>query len=254
MGPFLFIRVAMVRRRPAAAAAVTLGALLAAAGCGSIRDADVDGAAPADADADGGLHRGMVDAADDGVASGDAVVGDAAVGDLVADLVADMPADACTIKINEVQTGGAAAAGDEFIELYNTCPSRQVPLANHRLVYRSATGTADVLLFAFASETIAANQPYFLCASTTYSGTASKDVVYSNNIAAAGGGIALLSPDGSAVDAVGWGTALNAYVETAPAAAPPAGSSIARVPDGHDSNDNLVDFMVTATPTPRAHN
>jgi hypothetical protein len=233
----------MVRCTRQAAAAAALGGLLAAAGCGSIRDAAAD--ADTDAGVDGGEHRGMVDAdTDTGIAHGDG-------GGI--DLVADLPADSCTIKINEVQTGGAAAAGDEFIELYNTCPSRQVPLANHRLVYRSATGTADLLLFAFASEAIAANQPYFLCASSGYTGT-TKDVIYANNLAAAGGGIALLGPGGNAVDAVGWGTAANALVETAPATAPPAGSSIARVPDGHDTDDNLTDFMIAAAPTPRAHN
>jgi hypothetical protein len=229
------------RTRQAPAAAAVFGALLAAAGCGSIRDAGSD--ADVDGGGDGGEHRGMPDATDDGASA-----------DLVAvDLGADLPTDSCTIKINEVQTGGASGAGDEFIELYNTCPSHQVPLANYRLAYRSAAGTM-VPLFSFVSETIAPNQPYFLCVSTTYTGSAGKDAVYTNNLAAAGGGVALLAPDGNVVDAVGWGTAVNAYVETAPAPAPAAGQSIARVPDGQDTDDNLTDFMVTATPTPRAHN
>jgi hypothetical protein len=47
-------------------------------------------------------------------------------------------------------------------------------------------------------------------------------------------------------------------VEGAPAAAPPAtaapGSSIVRLPDGHDTNANASDFTVTSTATPRAAN
>jgi hypothetical protein len=60
------------------------------------------------------------------------------------------------------------------------------------------------------------------------------------------------------VDAVGWGTATNALVEGTPAAAPPStaapGSSIQRLPDGHDTNVNSADFAVTATASPKAHN
>ena len=51
------------------------------------------------------------------------------------------------------------------------------------------------------------------------------------------------------IDSVGWGTATNALVEGAAAAAPPAtaapGSSIVRLPDGHDTNANASDFTVT---------
>jgi len=38
------------------------------------------------------------------------------------------------------------------------------------------------------------------------------------------------------------------------AAAPSAGESIERTPDGDDSNANATDFTVTTTPTPKASN
>ena len=60
------------------------------------------------------------------------------------------------------------------------------------------------------------------------------------------------------LDHVGWGTATNAFVEGTVASAPPAtaspGSSAARHPDGHDTNDNSADFTVVTPPTPRATN
>jgi hypothetical protein len=47
-------------------------------------------------------------------------------------------------------------------------------------------------------------------------------------------------------------------VEGAAAAAPPAtaspGSSIVRLPDGHDTDANAADFTVTSTASPRAAN
>ena len=157
----------------------------------------------------------------------------------------------CTVKINEVQTGGATAL-DEFIELYNTCPDRAFSLAGHSLVYRAATGAADFPRVTFTVETIAAGNPYFVCANSGFAGTA--DAHYTDGLALDGGGLALRGPDSNVVDAVGWGTATNVFVETAPAPAPAAAQSIARRPDGHDNDDNAHDFDVAATPSPGAAN
>jgi hypothetical protein len=157
----------------------------------------------------------------------------------------------CTVEINEVQTGGATAL-DEFIELYNTCPDKPFNLAGHTLVYRAATGAAEFVRIAFTTEMIAAGQPYFVCANSGFAAAA--DAHYTDGLALDGGGLALRAPDGSLVDAVGWGTAANALVEGAPAPAPAAGQSIARTPDGRDSDDNSRDFMIAAQPTPGAAN
>jgi hypothetical protein len=157
----------------------------------------------------------------------------------------------CTVKINEVQTGGATAL-DEFIELYNTCPDRAFSLAGHSLVYRSATGTADFPRVTFTAETIAAGTPYFVCANSGFAGAA--DAHYTDGLALDGGGLALRGPDSNIVDAVGWGSAGNAFVETAPAPAPAAAQAIARRPDGHDSDDNSHDFSIATTPSPGAAN
>jgi hypothetical protein len=75
---------------------------------------------------------------------------------------------------------------------------------------------------------------------------------------AGAGGIGLRDASGRLVDSVGYGTATNAFVEAHAAPAPPTtavpGSSDIRLPDGADTDDNGVDFTVTATPTPGGPN
>ena len=78
---------------------------------------------------------------------------------------------------------------------------------------------------------------------------------FSGGLAATGGALVLRPLGGSPIDAVGWGDALNAFVEGGAAAAPTAGSSIERRPGGPlghgiDSNDNAADFALFDSPTP----
>jgi len=155
-------------------------------------------------------------------------------------------ARACAVKINEVQTAGATAL-DEFVELYNTCPDVPFDLTGYTLVYRSSAGTTDFVRVSFTGGGFLAGQPYFVCANAGYAGAA--DARYSDGLADSGGGLALRNPQGAVVDSVGWGDASNAFVEDAPAMAPPAGQSIARLPDGHDTDDNAADFVVRAPAT-----
>ena len=65
-------------------------------------------------------------------------------------------------------------------------------------------------------------------------------------------------PDGTIVDSLGYGDATNAYVPGHPAPAPPTvpppGNSDVRLPDGHNTDDNSIDFTVSTTPSPRAAN
>jgi len=155
-------------------------------------------------------------------------------------------ARACTVKINEVQTGGATAL-DEFVELYNTCPDLAVDLTGYTLVYRSGAGTTDFVRVSFTGGGFLAGKPYFVCANSGYAGAA--DARYADGLADSGGGLALRDPRGAVVDSVGWGDASNAFVEETAATAPPAGQSISRVPDGHDTDDNAADFVVRAPAT-----
>jgi hypothetical protein len=156
-----------------------------------------------------------------------------------------------------VQTGTTGSAADEFVELSNT-GSAAVDLGGWKVVYRSASGTSDTTLATIATGTTLAAGGFYLLGGSAYAGGTAPDQSFSAGLAATGGGVGIRDASGTLVDSVGWGTAANAFVEGSPAAAPPAtaapGSSIVRIPDGHDTGANATDFTVTSTATPRAAN
>jgi hypothetical protein len=157
----------------------------------------------------------------------------------------------CHVVINEVSTAGPNGAADEYVEIFNPC-TRPIDLIGVRLLYRAAAGTADTVLFNFQTSTVMPAGNYLLFAGEDYMGMS--DGVFAatqGRLAAAGGGIALRDAD--MIDAVGYGTATNAYVETSAAPAPPSAQSIARTPNGVDTNNNLADLAVAAR-SPRAAN
>lgn len=152
----------------------------------------------------------------------------------------------CHPVVNELQTWSSLAAADEFIELYNPCTT-SIDMTGAKLVYRSAAGTTDLILLQFTGKMPAGS--FFLCGGLDYAGTA--DATYTaTSMSAKGGGVALRDARGALMDAVGWGTATNAFVRGTPATAPDAGRSIGRIPDGKDTGDNSKDFPVTSAPTP----
>jgi hypothetical protein len=164
-------------------------------------------------------------------------------------------AGVAAVRVNEIATGTATAAGDEFVELANA-GTAQADLGGWKLVYRSATGSSDTTLGTIPVGTTLPAGAFYLFASTTFTGPA-PDVSFSSGLAGAGGAVGLRDPTGALADSVGWGIATNALVEAAAAPAPPAttpGSSIVRIPDGHDTGNNSADFTTTATPTPGAAN
>jgi hypothetical protein len=150
-------------------------------------------------------------------------------------------------------TGGTASAANEFVELVNagTAP---VDASGWKVVYRSAAATSDTALFTIPTGTTIAPGGFFLLGGAAYAGSATPDATFSTGLAAAGGAVGVRDGSGALVDSVGYGTATNAFVETTAASAPAAGQSIARHPDGNDTNDNSADFTIAATPTPRAAN
>jgi len=161
------------------------------------------------------------------------------------------------VRINELMTGSTGAAANEFVELVNA-GSASADLSGFKLVYRSATGTTDVTLATIPDGTVLAPGGFYLLAGAGYAGSATPDRSFSTGLAATGGGVGLRDASGTLVDSVGYGTATNTLVETAPAPAPPTveapGASIARVPDGTDTNDNSADFRLAQPPSPKASN
>jgi hypothetical protein len=162
-----------------------------------------------------------------------------------------------TVRVNEFSTGTGGSATDEFVELVNAGTS-PADLGGFKVAYRSGAGTSDVSLATIPDGTMLAPGAFYLLGGSGYSGAKKGDQTFSTGLAATAGGIGLRDPGGKLVDAVGYGTATNAFVETRAAPAPPVtavpGSSDIRLPDGADSDDNGADFTVTAAPTPGAPN
>jgi hypothetical protein len=162
------------------------------------------------------------------------------------------------VQINEFTTGVTSAATNEFVEIVNG-GTAAADLSGWKLVYRSATGSSDTVLATVPDGTMLAAGAFYLFGGSGYVGPPAADQSFSAGLAATAGGLGLRNPNGDLVDSVGWGsTAANGLVEGTPAPAPPTtaapGSSDVRKPDGHDTNDNSVDFTVATPPTPRATN
>jgi hypothetical protein len=161
------------------------------------------------------------------------------------------------MSVNELMTGVTDAATDEFVEIFNT-GAAAADLSGWKLVYRSAAGTSDVVLATVPDGTSLAAGGFYLFGGAGYVSGPAADQSYSTSIAATGGGVGIRDADGNLVDSVGWGTATNAFVEGTVAAAPGTteapGTSIGRIPDGDDTNDNAADFVVDDSPTPKGSN
>jgi Lamin Tail Domain/Collagen triple helix repeat (20 copies) len=157
------------------------------------------------------------------------------------------------VRVNELSTGTTGSAADEFVELVNPAQAT-ANVGGYRLVYRSGTGTADVVLATIPAGTTIAPGGFYLLGGSAYSGAKHADQSFAAALAATAGGVGLRDAAGRLVDSIGYGTATNALVESRPAPAPPAkaspGSSDDRLPDGRDTDDNAADFAVSSTATP----
>lgn len=162
------------------------------------------------------------------------------------------------IVISQFQTAGGNP-GDEFIELHNIT-SNNFDLNGFRLVYRSASGTGDVSIVNWTSGTIIAPGGFYLIASTAYDGSTVPDMTFNSAscscaLSAGGGGLAIRSGavnSGVVIDAVGYGSATNAFVETRVTNAPPTGGSQSRAGNGcQDTDNNANDFSTVNPSAPR---
>ncbi len=186
------------------------------------------------------------------LATGDLAKSDSAVSkDLAGGLVG------CAPKLNEVQVSGTGP-GDEFVEVYNPC-AYQIDLSGWKLVYRSDknnSGGADNVLFTFGQPISAG--AYLVVGGGSYLGAKDGTISGGANggLGGSGGGIALRNAVGVKIDSVAYKIlqVTNDFTETSPAESPPAAQSIARTPNGQDSDDNSADFAIAVTPTPKGSN
>ena len=150
-------------------------------------------------------------------------------------------------RVNEVATGTAAAAGDEFVELYNT-GTAAIDVGGWKVVYRSASGASDTTL----GDDPGRHDDRPQAASTSsaaarYAGTATADQRSARaSPAPAARRRARRRGRPRRQRRLGHGRERARRDRAAPA--PPAttpGSSIVRLPDGHDTGNNATDFTVT---------
>jgi endonuclease G len=162
------------------------------------------------------------------------------------------------LVISQFQVAGGTA-NDEFIELHNTSSSG-VDLTGFSVVYRSTAGTNDVLFAQWTTGTIIPAGGYYLIASTGYDGSVTPNLIYNPttcqcSMSATGGGIAIRSgaPNSGVIfDSVGYGSASNAFIETAVTAAPVANAGQARFNNGcQDTDNNAGDFSTVNPSAPR---
>jgi Lamin Tail Domain len=173
------------------------------------------------------------------------------------------PAAACHLVVNELQTGTTATGTAEFVEILNPCASMALPLDGVKLVYRASTNTNakdgkdSSTLYTFASGTLAAGAMHVLAGSGF---TGAHDGTLASGMSDTAGAVALRDGAGAVIDSVAWGSgaASSAFCEGTVAPAPPTaaapGYSIARHPNGADTDNNAHDFQVTSNPTPGAAN
>jgi 5'-nucleotidase len=162
--------------------------------------------------------------------------------------------------INEVQAQGTTSAADEWVEVYNPCTTA-FDLSGWTLVYRAAgtIGANDVNTLQSGLGTMNPGD-FHLYVGSAYSGAGTPDGTGCNGLAGANGAVGLRNgplSTGTLVDAVAYGTitAGHPFLEGSAAPALANGKSIARKPiDGYDTDNGGTDFVLAATPTPRAPN
>jgi hypothetical protein len=168
------------------------------------------------------------------------------------------PSDAdpgCTgpVVVNEVQPGTAASPAEEFVELRNngTC---QVDLSGWRIMYSSIGGSNPAVLYLFAAGSRLPPQSELLIQSIPMPPPPPLPPGRFTPGIAASGGVAIYNRTGR-VDSVVFGTpgtAMHPFVEPfgmIAATAPSTSQSVARVPNGRDTDNNAADFRV-GTPSP----
>ena len=160
-----------------------------------------------------------------------------------------------TLLVSEVQTGGASAS-DEFAEITNV-GATTVDLSGLEIVYATSTGSTVTRKASWTSSTPLGPGRHLFIANTSGIFAALADATYSGGFAATGGAIVLRAIGGAPVDAIGWGDATNAFVESSTAAAPAANASIERKPGGldgntTDTNSNSGDWFVQSSPNPQS--
>ena len=150
------------------------------------------------------------------------------------------PAECGTLVLNEVSGGN-----EDWVEIFNPGDC-DVDLSDFTLLYRAEAGQADLKLFDGGNGTVTAGG-YFVIGAADVSGTDSKFVT-GTSLSGTSGQLALKKGSAS-VDEVGYGDANGHFGEGQNAPSPGTTGSIARQPNGTDTQDNSADFAATSSPS-----
>jgi hypothetical protein len=160
------------------------------------------------------------------------------------------------LVVSEVVTGGASAS-DELIELHNPT-AVALPLEGLELIYVTASGAtiSRRAAWALGAPSVPGGGHVLIANAAGVYGPIA-DATYASGMAATGGSVAIrILGATTAIDAVGWGDAANAWLEGSPSVAPSAGASLERLPggalgSGQDTDDNQADFVERLVPGPQ---
>jgi hypothetical protein len=162
-----------------------------------------------------------------------------------------VPSGPQSIVVNELLADAAGVdEGHEFVELYNSS-GEEVQLSGVSLqVWRGTRGWKTVWTGSGADHLLPAH--FFLLAGDSVADA--RDALLDGDLSNASGAVRLFR-NGSAWSVVGWGPLADAGLfEGEPCARPPAGHSLARLPDGVDTHWNTRDWIDAAVPTPGRRN
>jgi hypothetical protein len=159
-----------------------------------------------------------------------------------------------TLLLSEVETGGASAS-DEFVEITNA-GVLVVDLVGLEIAYVTSSGGTVTRKASWPESQLLEPGRHLLLANASGTFAAIADATYSGGFAATGGALVLRPIGGTAIDALAWGDATNAFVEGTAAPAPAAGSSLERLPGSQggntiDTNVNADDWFAQALPNPQ---
>lgn len=151
------------------------------------------------------------------------------------------------VVISEFQVRGTGGLADEFVELYNASTAT-VPISGWKLAGSNSSGVASNRV-TIPDNTNLLPGCHYLLATNTYDGPTSRDLGY-NTAITDDGGVALVLPGNSVVDAAGM-SAGSAYKEgtVLPVLGTDVDRSYERNPggalgSGQDTDNNASDFAV----------
>lgn len=159
------------------------------------------------------------------------------------------------ILISEVLAGVEGNNNYDFIELYNV---GQAPfdLSGYSLYYKLNDDQLAELVYAWDTSTLVPPQSHYLLGRSGETFAVETDASFDVSLVPARGSLSLRTPQGEAVDSLGWGSTAEMYTESVPASAMDKGVSLERKPGGTDGNatdsdQNAADFSLNEIPNPQ---